>query len=35
VIGSVSGEELQNLAERIMVQPAEVVNQVKKILRVK
>ncbi len=35
VIEPVSGEELQSLAERIMVQPAEVVNQVKKILRVK
>jgi tripartite-type tricarboxylate transporter receptor subunit TctC len=30
VIEAVSGEELQSLAERIMVQPAEVVNQVKK-----
>ena len=33
VIEPVSGEELQSLAERLMVQPAEVVNQVKKILR--
>lgn len=35
VIEPVSGEELQSLAERIMVQPPDVVNQVKKILRVK
>jgi tripartite-type tricarboxylate transporter receptor subunit TctC len=35
VIEPVSGEELQSLAERIMVQSPEVVNQVKKILRVK
>jgi tripartite-type tricarboxylate transporter receptor subunit TctC len=34
-IEPVSGEELQSLADRIMVQPPEVVNQVKKILRVK
>lgn len=33
VIEPVSGEELQSLADRLMVQPAEVVNQVKKILR--
>jgi len=32
-IEPVSGEELQRLAERIMVQPHSVVNQVKKILR--
>ena len=35
LIEPVSGEELQSLAERIMVQPPDVVNQVKKILRVK
>ncbi len=35
VIEPVSGEELQSLADRLMVQPAEVVNQVKKILRAK
>ena len=35
VIDPVSGEELQNLAERVMVQPPAVVEQVKKILRVK
>jgi hypothetical protein len=35
VIEPVSGEELQTLAERIMVQPPDVVSQVKKILRVK
>jgi tripartite-type tricarboxylate transporter receptor subunit TctC len=34
-IEPVSGEELQTLADRIMVQPPAVVNQVKKILRVK
>ena len=31
VIEPVSGEELQSLAERIMVQPPDVVNQLKKI----
>jgi hypothetical protein len=31
----VPGEELQSLADQIMVQPPQVVNQVKKILRVK
>jgi hypothetical protein len=35
LIEPVLGEELQSLAERIMVQPPDVVNQVKKILRVK
>jgi hypothetical protein len=30
VIEPVSGEELQSLAERIMVQPPDVVNQAKK-----
>jgi tripartite-type tricarboxylate transporter receptor subunit TctC len=35
VIDPVSGEELQALAERIMVQPPQVVEQVKKILRSK
>ena len=35
VIEPVSGEELQAVAERIMVQPPQVVEQVKKILRVK
>jgi tripartite-type tricarboxylate transporter receptor subunit TctC len=35
VIDPVSGEELQDLAERIMVQPPQVVEQVKKILRTK
>jgi tripartite-type tricarboxylate transporter receptor subunit TctC len=35
VIEPVLGEGLQSLAERIMVQPLDVVNQVKKILRVK
>jgi len=35
LIEPVSGEELQSLAESIMVQPPDVVNQVKKILRVK
>ncbi len=35
VIEPVSGEELQSLADRLMVQPGEVVNQVKKILRAK
>jgi putative tricarboxylic transport membrane protein len=34
-IEPVSGEELQSLADRIMVQPPAVVDQVKKILRVK
>ena len=34
-IEPVSGEKLQTLADRIMVQPPAVVNQVKKILRVK
>ena len=35
VIEPVSGDELQAVAERIMVQPPQVVEQVKKILRVK
>jgi hypothetical protein len=35
VIEPVSGEEPQSLADQIMVQPPQVVNQVKKILRVK
>ena len=35
VIEPVSGEELQSLAERTMVQPPDVVNQVKNILRTK
>ncbi|MGE5303321.1 MAG: tripartite tricarboxylate transporter substrate-binding protein [Alphaproteobacteria bacterium] len=35
VIDPVPGEELQNLAEHVMVQPPPVVEQVKKILRVK
>jgi hypothetical protein len=35
VIEPVPGEELQSLADQIMVQPPQVVNQVKKILRVK
>lgn len=35
VIEPVSGVELQALAEQLMVQPAEVVSQVKKILRAK
>ncbi len=35
VIEPVSGEELQAVAERIMVQPPQVLEQVKKILRVK
>ena len=35
VIEPVFSEELQSLADRIMVQPPEVVNQVKKILRAK
>jgi hypothetical protein len=35
VIDPVLGEELQRVAERIMVQPTQVVEQVKKILRVK
>jgi tripartite-type tricarboxylate transporter receptor subunit TctC len=34
-IEHVSGDELQSLADRIMVQPPTVVNQVKKILRIK
>lgn len=33
VIEPVSGEDLQSLADRHMVQPVEVVNQIKKILR--
>jgi len=35
LVEPVSGEEIQDLAQRIMVQPPEVVEQVKKILRVK
>ena len=35
VIEPVSGDELQAVAERIMVQPPQVVEQVKKILRAK
>lgn len=35
VIEPVSGDELQSLGDRLMVQPAEVVNQVKMILRAK
>ena len=35
VVDPVPGEELQSLAERVMVQPSPVVEQVKKILRVK
>jgi hypothetical protein len=35
VIEPVSGEELQAVAERVMVQPPQVVEQVKRILRVK
>jgi hypothetical protein len=35
VIEPISGEELQSLAERTMVQPPDVVNQVKNILRTK
>ena len=35
VIEPVSGEEPQSLADQIMVQPPQVVNQVKRILRVK
>lgn len=35
VVEPVAGEELQSLADQIMVQPPQVVNQVKKILRVK
>jgi hypothetical protein len=34
-IEHVAGEELQSLADRIMVQPPSVVSQVKKILRIK
>lgn len=35
MIEPVSGDELQSLGDRLMVQPAEVVNQVKMILRAK
>lgn len=35
VIEPVSGEELQSLGDRIMVQPHEVMNQGKRILRAK